>query len=173
MATNSVPETLAFGLTISQLEQLRLQARTATSVLDIFTTNGLDDISPDSVRMLGGMAFQAAYAVRDAVDAISAQHLDQHPGHLGHDDERAMHAAPSWEAAPAWANFLAMDADGKWCWYENRPYQDNHASDQDYGMWDTEEGRRQAAITVHGWQDSLQQKPAAMEAVPAVPRAAA
>ncbi len=28
---------------------------------------------------------------------------------------------PSWKDAPEWANYLAMDADGIWVWYENRP----------------------------------------------------
>lgn len=29
---------------------------------------------------------------------------------------------PTWENAPAWANWLAMDRDGYWFWYENEPY---------------------------------------------------
>lgn len=29
---------------------------------------------------------------------------------------------PKWEDAPEWAKFLAMDADGIWFWYENRPF---------------------------------------------------
>lgn len=28
---------------------------------------------------------------------------------------------PDWKDAPEWANYLAMDDDGEWCWYEERP----------------------------------------------------
>jgi hypothetical protein len=26
-----------------------------------------------------------------------------------------------WDNAPSWANYLAMDGNGNWCWYESRP----------------------------------------------------
>lgn len=28
---------------------------------------------------------------------------------------------PEWNDAPDWANWLAQDSDGKWCWYEEKP----------------------------------------------------
>lgn len=28
---------------------------------------------------------------------------------------------PDWKDAPEWAQYLAMDADGKWYWYEKQP----------------------------------------------------
>jgi len=28
---------------------------------------------------------------------------------------------PDWSTAPEWARFLAMDANGAWYWYEERP----------------------------------------------------
>lgn len=28
---------------------------------------------------------------------------------------------PDWKDAPEWANYLAMDRDGQWFWYEERP----------------------------------------------------
>jgi hypothetical protein len=28
---------------------------------------------------------------------------------------------PSWDHAPEWANYLAMDSDGCWYWYEKPP----------------------------------------------------
>lgn len=28
---------------------------------------------------------------------------------------------PDWKDAPAWANWLAMDASGKWFWWEYEP----------------------------------------------------
>ena len=42
---------------------------------------------------------------------------------------------PSWKDAPEWAMWLAQDADGEWCWCENKPsavvwywYPDGHFS---------------------------------------------
>lgn len=29
---------------------------------------------------------------------------------------------PSWNDAPEWANWLAMDEGGDWFWYEQKPY---------------------------------------------------
>lgn len=28
---------------------------------------------------------------------------------------------PNWKDAPSWANYLAMDEDGTWCWFNNEP----------------------------------------------------
>lgn len=28
---------------------------------------------------------------------------------------------PDWKDAPEWAQFVAMDEDGYWCWHENEP----------------------------------------------------
>jgi hypothetical protein len=28
---------------------------------------------------------------------------------------------PDWKDAPKWANWLAMDGDGQWWWYEDEP----------------------------------------------------
>lgn len=28
---------------------------------------------------------------------------------------------PDWKDAPEWAQWVAMDADGDWWWYENKP----------------------------------------------------
>lgn len=28
---------------------------------------------------------------------------------------------PNWKDLPAWANFLALDGDGYWCWFEHEP----------------------------------------------------
>jgi hypothetical protein len=39
---------------------------------------------------------------------------------------------PSWKDAPEWANWLAMDRDGTWYWYQNRP---NKVID---GFWPSE-----------------------------------
>ena len=28
---------------------------------------------------------------------------------------------PDWKDAPEWANYFAMDPDGRWYWFENEP----------------------------------------------------
>jgi len=38
---------------------------------------------------------------------------------------------PSWDEAPEWANWLAMDEDGLWGWFEKQP-----EIKVDDGMWD-------------------------------------
>lgn len=48
---------------------------------------------------------------------------------------------PEWKDAPEWANFLAMDDDGEWYWFEKRPVR----STEDYvGRW-VAKGRSLAA----------------------------
>lgn len=37
---------------------------------------------------------------------------------------------PDWKDAPAWANWLAMDDDGWWYWYEIQPKWNR------FGVWD-------------------------------------
>lgn len=37
---------------------------------------------------------------------------------------------PSWDDAPEWANWLAMDGDGRWVWYDNKPF-----FDEAYDSW--------------------------------------
>ncbi len=32
-----------------------------------------------------------------------------------------MNMKPSWDDAPEWAQWLAMDEDGRWWWYEEKP----------------------------------------------------
>ena len=39
------------------------------------------------------------------------------------------HIKPSWDDAPEWAKWLALDADAEWFWYETEP-QANGVSDQ-------------------------------------------
>jgi hypothetical protein len=36
---------------------------------------------------------------------------------------------PSWSDAPKWANYLAMDGDGRWYWYEREPHWDDDKFD--------------------------------------------
>jgi hypothetical protein len=44
---------------------------------------------------------------------------------------------PSWDNAPAWANYLAQDDSGHWCWYEITP-----VWVQEDRMWQNQSGSR-------------------------------
>ena len=60
---------------------------------------------------------------------------------------------PDWKYAPEWANWLAMDADQEWFWFENKPVFES-------GIWRRDGGR----CTDAGWyteecEDSLESKP--------------
>lgn len=70
--------------------------------------------------------------------------------------------APSWEHAPAWARFVAIDADGQWSWYENRPYPETDLGSDEFTLWDADEGRIQpisSGLRFDGWENSLQERP--------------
>lgn len=62
---------------------------------------------------------------------------------------------PSWSSAPHWANFLAMDEDGKWAWFEREPKQYN-GSVSGCGMWNDLTGGR---VQVMGWRDTMEGRP--------------
>ncbi len=61
---------------------------------------------------------------------------------------------PSWNDAPAWAQYLSMDADGRWFWYEFEPrYSYN------FGVWLVPEGRIEIASSpIPGAGGSLQKR---------------
>lgn len=61
---------------------------------------------------------------------------------------------PEWSAAPDWANFLAMDENGTWCWFENQPYARMQTWMDDQGRW------RPCDKNAHDdWKYSLQARP--------------
>ena len=61
--------------------------------------------------------------------------------------------APSWDDAPEWANWLAMDENGDWYWYEYEPVPNGNS-------W-IHFGRSFSADPSNGWQKTLQQRPPA------------
>lgn len=67
-------------------------------------------------------------------------------------------APPTWQQAPADAKFLAMDSDGRWFWYFDRPYHET------FGGWDGWDSDG-ASVDVRGsanyldWKDTLQERP--------------
>lgn len=49
---------------------------------------------------------------------------------------------PDWKDAPEWAQWLAMDGDGYWCWFQSRPYYDSDLAQWIYS--DEDSGRSKA-----------------------------
>lgn len=58
---------------------------------------------------------------------------------------------PSWNDAPPWAKWLAMDSSGKWYWYEREP-------DVGYEIW-AYGGQYQEAGDGKTWTDTLEPRP--------------
>ena len=58
---------------------------------------------------------------------------------------------PSWNEAPEWANFLAMNQNGDWIWYEYEP-------NPRFGVWwISREGRYEMAYEApKNWSESLE-----------------
>jgi len=65
---------------------------------------------------------------------------------------------PDWKDAPSWANWLAMDSDGFWYWYENRPFAGNKIFRGDGTFVNVSED--QELVISDNWKESLQQRPA-------------
>lgn len=61
---------------------------------------------------------------------------------------------PIWDDAPEWANYLAMDSNGRWCWYENEP-------SKIYGdEWAPCAGKIEEALSPYdAWENSLEPRP--------------
>jgi hypothetical protein len=59
---------------------------------------------------------------------------------------------PSWADAPDWANYLAMDADGEWHWFDERPR-------HEVNSWEHSFSRREFAGESLNWRQTLEEKP--------------
>lgn len=60
---------------------------------------------------------------------------------------------PDWKDAPEWANYLAMDADGYWYWYENLPWKCADLA------WRTVGQCQRVSQDANLWKDSLEKRP--------------
>ena len=60
---------------------------------------------------------------------------------------------PSWDTAPVWAEWLAMDADGTWYWCEKKPRRI-----MNFECWHDEGGKR-LAMNNKEWIDTLEGRP--------------
>jgi hypothetical protein len=67
-----------------------------------------------------------------------------------------------WNDAPAWANWVTMDKDGEWYWWEKMPVVDSERS----CWWGKLNGNTDYYTTNSRarfrWEDSLQQRPQQM-----------
>ena len=63
---------------------------------------------------------------------------------------------PSWNDAPEWANYLAMDSDNDWYWYESKPH-------YYYGRWTCESYQRSSRANIddksYSSSESLEERP--------------
>lgn len=63
---------------------------------------------------------------------------------------------PSWDDAPEWAEYLAMDGDGNWCWFEQEPELSVFT-----GTWDAQSRFEFAdqLLVRREWRDTLEKRP--------------
>ena len=62
---------------------------------------------------------------------------------------------PDWKDAPAWANYLAVDIDGCWFWYEHEPTFLPRG-----GVWSPGDSRHALAGAPPIASESLEKRPA-------------
>jgi len=60
---------------------------------------------------------------------------------------------PDWKDAPPWAQWLAMDADGEWYWYEKEPGKRISMFGSCGGLIE------HASIDAINWRETLEQRP--------------
>jgi len=60
---------------------------------------------------------------------------------------------PSWEDAPEWANYLVMDSDGGWWWFQCEP------STNGCGGWSSNCGNVLFSKMESFWFESMEVKP--------------
>jgi len=59
---------------------------------------------------------------------------------------------PAWKDAPEWANYLAMDKNDRWFWYEYKPWTACR-------LWWFVGKCQVAKVEVVSWKDSLEKRP--------------
>lgn len=69
-----------------------------------------------------------------------------------HELKKQIFNKPDWKDAPPWANWLAMDGTGRWCWHECKPYRESNNCWYSEGKWDE-------AAPKYDIKDILEQRP--------------
>jgi hypothetical protein len=102
---------------------------------------------------LRAASFEPASAIDD--ESPRAQAIGQN-GNDGLHYENA----PSWDDAPEWANWLAQDFDGEWCWFEFAPYVDTTGEAWDNAGKSKDVPRESWSISHNfSWRNTLQSRP--------------
>ncbi len=70
-------ERLVFGVTIDQIDELNSLLRTITANGDMVTVGCEEPLHPRTVSSLGEGIFNAALAVREVLDQVQEQRLEQ------------------------------------------------------------------------------------------------
>lgn len=71
---------------------------------------------------------------------------------------------PSWLSAPKWAEWLAQNESGRWCWYEKKPLAVPAETSDDVGEWDIASTEDEFENSVMGmpnqyWYSTLVSRP--------------
>ena len=66
--------------------------------------------------------------------------------------EAGINSGPDWASAPDWANWAAMDHDGRWFWFEKEPVKIEN-------VWLSKFDSRETQVGHENWRNSLQQRP--------------
>jgi hypothetical protein len=107
---------------------------------------------------LDGVAYSALKA-----EALSEEFGEQ-DAHIGYKAEQPSHIisdVPSWDDAPEWAMWLAMDSNKVWNWFQNEPFQ--HRTDNWFTNKETGGQFRRALVTNDysgDWENTLQARTA-------------
>lgn len=66
---------------------------------------------------------------------------------------------PNWKDAPEWANYLAQDLDGTWCWYKNEPelWETGGMWEASVDEWEIAKDKRWPGN--HKWTETLEPRP--------------
>ncbi len=62
---------------------------------------------------------------------------------------------PSWDDSPIWAQWLAMDQGGIWCWFECKPVIENHY----WIQLNANKHAKSLSIFPLPWKETLQKRP--------------
>ena len=61
---------------------------------------------------------------------------------------------PDWKDAPEWANYMAMDRDGSWWWYQNKPKANVYEE-----AWLAKSKEYERCDNCDFWKETLEKRP--------------
>lgn len=102
---------------------------------------------------LASLAIGAEPALEIDDESPRAQAIGQN----GNTGEHYDLCLPTWDDAPSWANYLAQDKAGTWCWYEDKPQLSK-------GRWIVQDNGKQwmmseFSTSSYCWMKSLEARP--------------